>query len=275
MQCGYLDPVDAGTVTTQVISEASGMVHSRQHAVLWVNNDSGDSARLHVIEDDGSFLGSLDVPGASADDWEDIALGPGPTPGVDYLYVADIGDNDSNRPFVTIYRFPEPDPDDLGSAPLSADDVVALDVQYPNGPRNAETLLADPVTGGLYILSKVVSGPSTLYSLPVPHDPGVTATLQTVMNLEFGSGRLAGARAAVGGDISGDGSWVFVRTHTHAFVWPRAGETFLYETFSSPPCAIELAFEAQGESLAVVGSGQSFFTLSEGIGSTLYRYSMP
>lgn len=250
------------------------MVHSREHAVLWINNDSGDTPRLHVVQDDGTFVGSLNVPGALAHDWEDIAIGPGPTPGVDYLYVADIGDNDSNRPYVTIYRFPEPSPAELESGPLASEDVVALDVQYPNGPRNAETLLADPITGGLYIVSKVPGGPSTVYSLPVPHRPGTTTTALLVTNLEFGSGRLPGDGSAVGGDISADGSWVFVRTSTHAFVWPRAEATFLDETFASPPCAIELAFEAQGETLAASHDGRRFFTLSEGIGSTLYRYSM-
>ncbi len=272
-QCGYLSPIDAGVVTAPVISEASGMVHSRKHAVLCNNHDSGDTPRLHVVQEDGTFVGSLNVPGAWADDWEDIAIGPGPTPGVDYLYVADIGDNDSNRPYVTIYRFPEPSPDELESDPLASEDVVAIHVQYPNGPRNAETLLADPLTGGLYIISKVSSVPSTVYSVPVPHRPEATATAQIVTNLELGTERLPGDDAAVGGDISADGSWIFVRTSTHAFVWPRSESTFLDETFASSPCAVELAFEAQGETLAASHDGQVFFTLSEGIGSTLYRYA--
>ena len=42
-------------------------------------------------------------------DFEDISIGRGPVDGVEYLYVADIGNNDYDRPIITIYRFPEPD----------------------------------------------------------------------------------------------------------------------------------------------------------------------
>ena len=101
--------VVTGQVASRAIIEASGMVASRKNpGVLWVHNDSGDSARVFALSYHGDLLASYNLTGASAVDWEDMALGPGPDPGKEYLYLADIGDNRRKRSFVTIYRIPEP-----------------------------------------------------------------------------------------------------------------------------------------------------------------------
>ena len=41
------------------------------------------------------------LTGAKMRDWEDIAVGPGPEPNVDYLYVGAIGDNDARSKSIT------------------------------------------------------------------------------------------------------------------------------------------------------------------------------
>jgi hypothetical protein len=47
----------AGVVQNDQIREASGIVASRQNpGVLWVHNDSGDSARVFAINEKGEFL---------------------------------------------------------------------------------------------------------------------------------------------------------------------------------------------------------------------------
>jgi hypothetical protein len=40
-------------------------------------------------------------------DCEDIAVGPGPVKGKSYVYDGDIGDNDSKRKYITVYRIEE------------------------------------------------------------------------------------------------------------------------------------------------------------------------
>ncbi|NLT76895.1 MAG: hypothetical protein GXX98_10255, partial [Planctomycetes bacterium] len=73
--------VEAGIVRTPLIQEASGLVASRKNpGVLWVHNDSGDTARVFAIDTRGNLLGVCSVTGAKARDWEDIAIGPGPDP---------------------------------------------------------------------------------------------------------------------------------------------------------------------------------------------------
>ena len=42
------------------------------------------------------------------EDFEDITIGSGPVPGQDYLFIGDIGNNDYDRRFLQVYRFPEP-----------------------------------------------------------------------------------------------------------------------------------------------------------------------
>ena len=48
------------------------------------------------------------LDGATAIDWEDIAIGPGPQAETPYLYVGDIGDNAERRPNIVVYRVAEP-----------------------------------------------------------------------------------------------------------------------------------------------------------------------
>ena len=134
-----------GTVASDAITEASGIAASpRFDDVYWVHNDSGDTARVFAISGTGQTLGEYALSGATAVDWEDIAAGPGPTPGVSYLYVGDIGDNAATRTSVQVYRVPEPsvDPDAPASSPQTLTGVATLTLKYPDGPHDAEALLA-------------------------------------------------------------------------------------------------------------------------------------
>ena len=102
--CGRLRTVVAGRLAAPEATEISGLVASpTQPGVLWAHNDSGDRARIFALRSDGSLMASLDVPGAEATDWEDIAVGPGGD-----LLLGDIGDNKSVRKDIDIYRVPEP-----------------------------------------------------------------------------------------------------------------------------------------------------------------------
>ncbi len=95
----------SGTIQTPELDESSGLAASAKNpGTLWINNDSGDSARVFAVAPDGSTQGIYPFEGASAIDWEDIAIGPGPVAKTPYLYAGDIGDNGSVRPDIVIYR---------------------------------------------------------------------------------------------------------------------------------------------------------------------------
>jgi len=145
------------------IAESSGLVASRMNqGILWLHNDSGDSARLVRFSGDGAErqLISLGEPGdvrtytpppIEAIDWEDVAIGPGPLTMTDYLYVGDIGDNASMRNEIWVHRLVESSrlPNRAPSVPgyARADRIV---LRYPEhkflfaNPQNLESSGDDP-----------------------------------------------------------------------------------------------------------------------------------
>ena len=164
-----------GTLASPALVETSGVIASRrQPDVMWVHNDSGDTPRVFAISSEGVTRGEFQLAGASARDWEDIALGPGPAPDTDYLYVGDIGDNTATRDGITVYRVAEPTVEGDASTPVTVDGVVAMALTYPDGPHDAETLLVDPATGDILVVTKAAAG-SGVYRAAAPHDAGPPA----------------------------------------------------------------------------------------------------
>ncbi|MBW1685940.1 MAG: hypothetical protein JRS35_12865, partial [Deltaproteobacteria bacterium] len=217
---GFRAGVPVGTVSNPSVIEASGLAASRQNpGVLWVHNDSGNAVELFAIGDDGRALATYRPTGIRNRDWEDLAIGPGPAAGVDYLFIGDIGDNKAKRRSITVYRIPEPVVSGGGAIPLAGG--VALEMVYPDGAHNAEVLLSDPRTGDLYIVTKNrANGVSGIYRYPFPHAAGSKVVLERVASHTFRGNTFE--RRATGGDISADGSEVVVRTYTRAYLWARA-----------------------------------------------------
>src|ERR1700690_4315423 len=97
--------VTNGIVNIPLLTEASGIAASRNNpGVLWTENDSGNAAVVYAIDSQGRNLGTYALPGNT--DNEDIGIGPGPVTNVSYLYVTDIGDNNSDRANIAIYQSP-------------------------------------------------------------------------------------------------------------------------------------------------------------------------
>ena len=69
-----------------------------------MHND-GSHKEIFAVATTGKLVARVRIPTA-IDDVEDIAIGPGPRSGVDYVYLGDIGDNDDKRPEVRLVRFP-------------------------------------------------------------------------------------------------------------------------------------------------------------------------
>jgi hypothetical protein len=261
--CGPLRARVTGHVDAPDATELSGLALSASRpGVLWTHNDSGDRARVFAIRTDGSLIASLDVPGADATDWEDIAVGPGGD-----LLLGDIGDNDAQRPNIIIYRIPEPR---LADKPATTAPATRLTLTYPDGAHDAETLLADRRTGELVVVTKAFSGRSIVYSARL--GGGAQQTLKRVGAIEFGLGGLATA-----GDVSADGHTIALRTYTALYVWTRANRSrSLARTLvDGDHCTgqVSLGREGQGEALTLARDARSFFTVPEGAAPALRRYT--
>jgi hypothetical protein len=255
----------AGTIESTQLSEISAIVASRRSpGVFWVHNDSGNRAEIYAIDLHGGLLGVYPLPEGTIVDWEDIALGPGPEAGIDYLYIGDIGDNQGVRASIPVYRVPEPR---IGEGQryngLSLSQVERLDFFYPDGARDAETLLCDPLSGDLYIITKRESR-SRVYRAPFPQSATEATRLEFQGTLPWGW--------AVGGDVSRSGREVIVRGYLTASIWERDPAKPLWSAFEASPCAAPLLAEQQGEAIAFDAEGRDYLTVSEGLQSPLYYF---
>ncbi len=255
-----------GTVQTSLITEASGIIASRRNPpVLWVHNDSGNAANLYALNPEGKLLGIYIIRNAHNRDWEDIAIGPGPDPNRDYLYIGDIGDNSGKHRSITIYRVPEPKVDpNMTLSRMTTEPAESIELVYPDGPKDAETVIVDPLNGDIYIITKRQLL-CNVYCAPYPQSTRNKITLRHVAVLPW--------TFAVGGDISPDGNYVIVRSYKYASMWERPKGKPLWEAFNQEPRNIELMSEPKGEAICFDAGGRGYFTISEMKNPPIYYFA--
>ncbi|MDX2342343.1 MAG: hypothetical protein QNL12_00715 [Acidimicrobiia bacterium] len=253
----YDDPAVLGTVANTDITETSGIALSRVHpGIVWMHNDSGGGAVVYATTLEGVDMGTFDID-VAAFDWEDMAIGAGPDPELDYLYLGDIGDNLHFRPVITVYRIAEPIPTPTGGFVA---DAASFNLAYPEPGPDAESMLVDPVTGDILIITKPSSGdPAQIFRAPADQlSDGATTNLIAV-----GSFRLERGTFVTAADIDRSGSVVVFRGYNEVWLWERTDIDFS-ETFSAEPCRTPSTAEVQGEAISFVGDGYSYVTVSEG-----------
>ncbi|MCE7065387.1 PE-PGRS family protein [Dyadobacter sp. CY326] len=242
-------------ITPGIIDEASGIVPSySMPGNFWVNQDSGQPNALYLVSKDGKTIKQMTVPGSANRDWEDVAIGPGPNSGVNYLYIADIGNNNAPAsPVGVIYRVPE-----VGDANASFDQnaLAKITFSYPDGPRDAESILVDPITKDIFIISKE-GQTAGLYRLPFPQSTGETIVAEKV-------GNVPSLTFATGGNISKDGTEILVRTYLAVYYWKvNAGESIGQTLTKAASKQLLVALEPQGEAVCMDADGKGFYTISE------------
>jgi len=272
----FSGPEIMGSVESDLIIEASGLASSRKNSgVLWTHNDSGGLPRIFAMNMSGNHLGIFNLLNAEHYDWEDIAAGPGPIEGEQYLYIGDIGDNDKVRSSISVYRMLEPVVDQ-NQTPISIDvsDVDKLQMQYPgNEAYDAETLLVDPVSGDILIVTKNTSGSSIVFRNPSPHTSNTAVTLEEVAAIGFGTSLFD---AITAGDISTDGGMIILRSYSDAIILDRDINADVSNAFSGVPCNVPIneSLVQQGEAIAFDPDGGGYTTVIEGPNPSLKHYSM-
>jgi hypothetical protein len=258
-----LSPVDfsteptMATVAPNAIDEASGIAHSRSMpGMLWVQQDSGAPAEVALLGQDGKVQGKLAIPGATNRDWEDLAIGPGPQTGLTYLYIGEIGDNNAQYGQYTVYRLPEP-----RNLTDAVSGVERINFRYPDGPRDAETLMLDPQTKDLYVVSKN-EAKVRLYRLPYPQSTTDVMTAEALGELPIDGTQLQ--TKVTGGCISADGSEILLRSYLFVYYWSRSSTQSVADAMQRTT-ARELVhrLEPQGEAICFARDSQGYFTLSE------------
>ncbi len=233
-------------------NEISGLASSvRQPSTLWGHNDSGDKARLFLFDTLGNLVTTLKLEGKKNRDWEDIALNV--EDGAPYLYVAEIGDNRAKYDDKYLYRFPEPAVTDAKTSVAEAD-IQTIHFRYEDGARDAETLLIDPLTRDIVIVTKREDR-SRVYELTYPYRTDTVNIIRFKGELPF--------RMAVGGDVAPNGREILVKNYDHIFYWVRnEGET-LSEALLRTPVRLPYEREVQGEAIAWSHDAQAYYTVTE------------
>lgn len=270
----YGEPENVGTITDPRIGECSGLGWSRTQPILWLHNDSGDSARFFGVSDDGTVRAVVELAGARRYDWEDMGIGPHPDGGY-ALFLGGIGDNEADDEHIRIYRVAEP-AIDIGEVPreliIPEDGYDYFTLRYPDRPHNCETMFVCPDTGDIYIITKEGDGNSGIFHAPSP-EAGSETIMTLVGSLQFGEGDLPGSTAATGGDITQDGSMIIIRTYSHIFIFLRFPGAPIADAFASHVYQQPSPSEPQGEAVAFTLDGLSFYTISEHESQPVYRMS--
>lgn len=242
----FTDGKEAGELRGTNMREASGIIASQRYpGHYWLHNDSGNEAELFLIDSTGNAVIVLRIDGARNRDWEDISRRG------DTLLIAEMGDNEARWDTAYVYAVVEP----TRTSDATARVVATYPFRYPDGPRDAETLLVDPLSGDWFIVTKR-ENQSRLYRYPAPQRAGVLVTLErTPVNFPF--------RLAVGGDVSPDGREILIKTYDAVYLWERLPREPLDVVLARPALQQPYTVERQGEAIGFSLDASAYVTTSE------------
>lgn len=254
----FTQPRRIGLLDDPSLVESSGIASSRRNpGYLWTEEDSGNPNQIQLLRQDGNVMARFTIDGVENQDWEDIAVGPGPMPGETYIYLAEIGDNRLDYPEKIIYRFPEPT---ISGKQLPLDEHItgaaAIRLRLPDGPQNAEAILIDPITKDLFILSK--GDQMEVYRAAFPQSLTQVSTMTSELILPF--------KKVTSASVSPNGSEILIRTYKQLYYYKRqTGETIM-DALKRKPLRLPLADEAQGEAVGWAIDSSGYYTASEKVG---------
>ncbi len=231
----------------EIVESSSLAISTVDPRLTYTTNDSGDAGTVYVLDSKtGALVGRTTLAGAAPLDVEAISVG---TDGS--LVVADIGDNNADHSTADLYRIDQPGRGDHAVTP------DRVDLTYPGGPRDAESVVYDASTGRAYIASKVF-GSAHVYVTP-PH----------VFRFDQARLRVVGKAPPLATDATllPDGDHAVIRTYFDASVYtfPAWKEIAI---FNLPP-------QQQGESIAAPASGDVVWVGSEGVRSRVTAVPLP
>jgi len=239
----------------QQARELSGVAASRVNPGLLYMHEDSRNAPILISNTNGEDLGKIILDRQATVDPEDIAVGPGPEEGKSYIYFADIGDNDKKRTTIAVYRLEEPViPATDEPVEIHVTDVTKLELTYPVSPYNAETLLIDPLTRDLYIVTKETNR-AKVFRAAYPQ--AAATTLEQVLNMRSFD-------LFTSGDIRADGTEILLRNKGQIWYWERDPAKSLVETLlEAPSKAPYSGNERQGEGIGFAADGSGYFTNTE------------
>jgi len=263
----YTAGIPQGKIHADELQEVSGLLASRiNKGSFFVHNDSGDQARVYLINDTAGHIATYSLENITAIDCEDIASVE--IDGYPYLVLADIGDNLGKRKNIQLYIFKEPQWNQVGeNRTIPSADIRVVTLEYPDKARDAEAIFIDPVDNQFYLISKR-DFKSTVYTAHVfGHNRPDNFMLEARIQLPF--------TFVTAADISPDGSEILIKNLLHIYHWKRNSKESILHTLQREAITLSYIPEPQGEAIAFDLAGQGFYTLSEralGLNAYFYYY---
>lgn len=245
--------VKTGIIEGTHLTEASGMVASiknKEH--FWVINDSGNHAKLYLINTKGETVHSWWINDVLNTDWEDLAIRYDASSGKSSILIGDIGDNYAIRKSINILEIEEPKFSSAQDTMIS--NFKNYHFRYEDGPRDAETLLYDPKSLKLFVVTKREEN-VRIYQADEQLIENDTMLLTFKSKLPFHN--------VTSGDITLNGNEILLKNYNAIFYWDGVNEKDMLSTFSQEHELVQYTPEPQGESICWDRSGKGFYTLSE------------
>lgn len=257
-----------GVIEYSKLDENSGMVVGLENPdIIWAIND-GKSNEIYGFDKFGksrtiiNFKKDLLNNDSDVEDIAILRIG-----GLSYIALADIGDNDSNRETCNILLVPEPNSKSLDKeVEIKSKDIIKIEFNYNDGARDAECLLADPISHNLYIVSKRELN-ARLYELKFPFDNNKTNTFQFISTFPFGNNPDKDFTGVTAGDISKDGTKILIKDYNNIWYFQKLENESIVKALSKSPQKIKAYSysleEPQGESVCWEFDNSGFYTASE------------
>jgi len=262
----------ATSLHRDLVENSVAVTSMTQPGIIFGLNDSGHDARIFAFDSTGQVRGTWTVVGARNRDWEAAALGPcRPSDSASTcLYIGDVGDNDGRKPYVSIYRVPEPQ---VGPTPDSLLPVPGyrLDFRYADHPHDVEAMYV-AMDGAVVLITKrrlrdANGQPRRALVFRIAAtawDSSGMVTANLVDSLPIVPGDAPG-RQVSDAALSPDGRVLAVRTYSQVFFFAVDSTSGLPITGEAPTaCTILGLDERQGEGVGWWWDGRRVVLTSEG-----------
>jgi hypothetical protein len=183
------------------------------------------------------------------------------------VYLADIGNNISPRTVFPIYRAAEPAVTATAGQPVTLP-AERFTFSYPDGPHNAESLVIDPATATVYVITKEVAGvKSSVYRLTT-FESARTNMAEKVQELPVPAADDQPATAAAAHPCA---PAFLLRTGNRLYEFRAAAGANLAAAFMATPVSIPVGPDPQGEAVTYAADGRATLTTGEGTNVPLHR----
>ncbi|MCF6263425.1 MAG: hypothetical protein L3J24_07565 [Xanthomonadales bacterium] len=271
-----LEGRQSGVIRAEALAEISGLAASNYApGNWWVHNDGHHGSRVFLISEDGSVDRRVELSGVDNNDWEDMAAFQYQQQA--WLLIGDIGDNFSKRQSIQLHFLPEPETT-LSSAAIKH----SLQLTYPDGPRDSESVAVDPVDNTIYLLSKR-DHPARLYRISVAQAfarqsaelefvgevDSIPAHSEADIIADPEHGQWSDQATAM--DISADGSLIALQTYKMTMLFKRAAGMSVLDALNGKAMTYNTDPLAQEEAIAFSRDGKYLLIATEKLPAPLLR----